>query len=97
MQLDLVIARIEQLDDEDGAWAIQDRSASVPAGTEPFSRSTRRARTIKAYAVTGRHRTPAVPDVLTVDEAGLPARRRGRTSAKCMKSEMGLVMNIVLG
>ena len=92
-----MIARIEQLDDEDGAWAIQDRSASVPAGTEPFSRSTRRARTIKAYAVTGRHRTPAVPDVPTVDEAGLPARRRGRTSAKCMKSEMGLVMNIVLG
>jgi tripartite-type tricarboxylate transporter receptor subunit TctC len=29
--------------------------------------------TIKAYAVTSRTRTPAAPDVLTVDEAGLPA------------------------
>ena len=32
-----------------------------------------RAGTIKAYAVTSRHRTPAAPDVPTVDEAGLPA------------------------
>jgi tripartite-type tricarboxylate transporter receptor subunit TctC len=32
-----------------------------------------RAGTIKAYAVTGRHRSPAAPDVPTVDEAGLPA------------------------
>ena len=31
-----------------------------------------RAGTIKAYAVTGRQRTPAAPDVPTVDEAGLP-------------------------
>ena len=31
-----------------------------------------RAATIKAYAVTSRHRTPAAPDVPTVDEAGLP-------------------------
>jgi tripartite-type tricarboxylate transporter receptor subunit TctC len=31
-----------------------------------------RAGTIKAYAVTSRQRTPAVPDVPTVDEAGLP-------------------------
>jgi tripartite-type tricarboxylate transporter receptor subunit TctC len=32
-----------------------------------------RAGTIKAYAVTSRTRTPAAPDVPTVDEAGLPA------------------------
>jgi tripartite-type tricarboxylate transporter receptor subunit TctC len=32
-----------------------------------------RAGNIKAYAVTSRHRTPAAPDVPTVDEAGLPA------------------------
>ena len=32
-----------------------------------------RAGTIKAYAVTARSRTPAAPDVPTVDEAGLPA------------------------
>ena len=32
-----------------------------------------RAGTIKAYAVTSRQRTPAAPDVPTVDEAGLPA------------------------
>ena len=34
-----------------------------------------RAGTIKAYAVTSRHRTPAAPDVPTVDEAGLRALR----------------------
>jgi tripartite-type tricarboxylate transporter receptor subunit TctC len=31
-----------------------------------------RAGTIKAYAVTGTHRTPAAPDIPTVVEAGLP-------------------------
>jgi tripartite-type tricarboxylate transporter receptor subunit TctC len=32
-----------------------------------------RAGTIKAYAVTAKSRTPAAPDIPTVDEAGLPA------------------------
>jgi tripartite-type tricarboxylate transporter receptor subunit TctC len=32
-----------------------------------------RAGTVKAYAITASHRSPAAPDVPTVDEAGLPA------------------------
>jgi tripartite-type tricarboxylate transporter receptor subunit TctC len=36
-----------------------------------------RAGNIKAYAVTSRHRTPAAPDVPTVDEAGGVADHQG--------------------